>query len=58
MTGSIAALLTASIVFVGAHLVLSSHPIRRPLVARIGERPFIGLYSILVTLPFFCMIAA
>jgi uncharacterized membrane protein len=58
MIGSIAALLTASIVFVGAHLVLSSYPIREPLVVRIGERPFIGLYSILVTLPFIWIIAA
>ncbi|MCD6073723.1 MAG: Conserved rane protein of unknown function [Rhodospirillales bacterium] len=58
MTGSIAALLTATIVFVGAHLVLSAHPIRGLLVARIGERPFTGLYSALVALPFIWMIAA
>lgn len=58
MTGSIAALLTATIVFVAAHLVLSSHPIRDTLVARIGERAFSGLYSVLVALPFIWMIAA
>jgi uncharacterized membrane protein len=58
MTGSIAALLTATIVFVGAHLVLSAHPIRWLLVAKIGERPFTGLYSALVALPFIWMIAA
>jgi len=58
MTGSVAALLTATIVFVGAHLVLSSHPIRGFLVAKIGERPFTGLYSAIVAMPFIWMIAA
>lgn len=34
----------AAIAFVGTHFVLS-HPLRRPIVARIGEGPFLGLYS-------------
>jgi uncharacterized membrane protein len=58
MTGTIAALLSATIIFVGAHLILSSHPIRGRLVARIGERPFTGLYSLLVALPLVWMVAA
>ncbi len=58
MTGSVAAPLTATSVFVAAHLVLSSDPFRSRLVAKIGERPFIGLYSALVALPFIWMIAA
>lgn len=58
MTGSIAGLLTATVVFVCAHLVLSAHPIRGAIAGRIGERPFIGLYSVLVALPFIWMIAA
>lgn len=58
MTGSIAALFTATLVFVGAHLVLSAHPIRGAIAGRIGERPFIGLYSVLVALPFIWTIAA
>ena len=58
MTGSVAALLTATIIFVAAHLVLSSYPIRGRLVAKIGERPFSGLYSALVAPPFIWMIAA
>jgi len=38
--------------FAGSHLVLSSLPVRRGLVARIGEGPFRGLYS-LVAFAFF-----
>jgi uncharacterized membrane protein len=34
----------ACIAFVGTHFLLS-HPLRAPLVARIGERGFLGLYS-------------
>ena len=32
--------------FVGTHLLLS-HPLRAPLVARLGERGFLGLYSLI-----------
>ncbi|MCD6075870.1 MAG: hypothetical protein K0Q70_2753, partial [Rhodospirillales bacterium] len=32
--------------------MLSAHPIRGLLVAKIGERPFTGLYSVIVALPF------
>src|SRR5262245_46159777 len=38
--------------FAGSHLVLSSGPVREPLVRRIGEGPFRGLYS-LVAFAFF-----
>lgn len=39
-------LVVACIAFVGAHFLLS-HPLRAPLVARMGEGPFLGLYSLL-----------
>lgn len=41
--------------FAGSHLVLSSLPVRRPLIARLGEAGFRGLYSLvgLVTIFFF-----
>ena len=41
----------ATIAFVGTHLSMS-HPLRAPLVARLGERGFLGVYSLisLVTL--------
>jgi len=34
------------VAFGGSHLVLSSLPVRRPLEARLGERGFQGLYSV------------
>ncbi|QNQ09698.1 NnrU family protein [Sphingomonas alpina] len=35
----------AAAAFVGTHFLLS-HPLRRPIVARIGEGPFLGLYAL------------
>lgn len=37
--------LAAAAAFVGTHFLLS-HPLRAPLVARVGERGFLGLYSL------------
>ncbi|MBB3980377.1 putative membrane protein [Sphingobium fontiphilum] len=37
--------LIAAIAFVGSHFILS-HPLRAPLVARVGEKGFLGLYSL------------
>lgn len=39
-------LIVACIAFVGTHFLLS-HPLRRPLVERIGEGPFLGIYSLI-----------
>jgi uncharacterized membrane protein len=46
-----ASLALASAAFVGTHFLLS-HPLRKPIVSSIGERPFRAIYSIvaLVTL--------
>lgn len=41
-------LLLALIAFVGSHFVMS-HPLRAPLVARLGDRGFLGLYSLVST---------
>ena len=38
--------------FAGSHLLLSTLPVRRRLVTRMGEQPFRGLYS-LVAFAFF-----
>jgi uncharacterized membrane protein len=38
-------LILAVAAFVGTHLLLS-HPLRGPIVGRIGEGPFLGLYSL------------
>jgi uncharacterized membrane protein len=44
MTGN-ANVLAAVTAFVGSHFVLS-HPLRRPLVAAMGDKGFAGLYSV------------
>lgn len=49
------ALATSS--FVGTHLLLS-HPLRAPLVARLGERAFLGVYSLVAFLTLGWMIHA
>lgn len=38
-------LIAACLAFVGTHFLLS-HPLRAPLVSRIGERGFLGVYSL------------
>jgi uncharacterized membrane protein len=41
--------LAASAAFVGTHFLLS-HPLRGPLVATVGEGPFLGIYSLVAAL--------
>jgi uncharacterized membrane protein len=50
-----AGLFVSCLAFVGFHLLLS-HPLRAPLVGRLGERSFQGLYSVLSLLTFGLMI--
>ncbi|NNC53517.1 MAG: MFS transporter [Erythrobacter sp.] len=45
------ALLAASIAFVGGHFALS-HPLRAPIVSRIGENGFRGIYSVVALATF------
>lgn len=45
MTGGVTAVALAAVAFVGSHFLLS-HPLRAPLVARIGERGFLLVYSL------------
>ncbi len=47
MTGTIWHLALATALFVGSHMALSDRRVRGPLVSRVGERPFQGLYSLL-----------
>ena len=42
----VASLALATLAFVGTHLAMS-HPLRPALVARLGERGFMGLYSLI-----------
>lgn len=56
--GSIWSLAAASLLFVGLHLVMSSHPIRSRAVTRIGANAFQGLYSLVIVGVFSWMIYA
>lgn len=48
----------AVLAFVGGHFLLSSPPVRGPLVKRVGEPAFSGLYSALMLAAFVWMVAA
>src|SRR3990172_8561930 len=50
MTGTLVHLFVAMLAFLVSHLVLSSRSVRDPLVAQLGERPFLGLYSLAAAL--------
>jgi uncharacterized membrane protein len=56
MTG-IGMLALASATFVGTHFLLS-HPLRAPLIARLGEKGFAGLYTVVALATFAWMIKA
>jgi uncharacterized membrane protein len=45
----------SAVLFVGLHFLLS-HPLRRPLVRSVGERPFQGIYSLIAIVTFGLMI--
>lgn len=53
--GALAQVAVATIAFVGTHLLMS-HPLRPPLVARLGERSFQGLYTVVSLITFGWMI--
>lgn len=46
-SGGLFMLALAMVVFVGSHLLLSARPLRAPLVARLGERSFRIVYSVI-----------
>lgn len=50
-------LVFAAIAFVGFHFLLS-HPLRKPLVDRIGAGPFLGVYSLIALASFAWMAVA
>src|SRR5437868_10368473 len=45
----------SAIAFVGTHFLLS-HPLSGPLVRRMGEKPFQGLYSLVALITFGLMV--
>lgn len=50
-----AGLSLSALAFVGSHFLLS-HPLRRPLAGRIGEGPFLGVYSLVALITFGAMV--
>jgi len=57
MTEQFANLIAAALAFVGTHFALS-HPFRRGLVRRLGEKGFLGLYSLVALATFAWMVLA
>ena len=58
MTGSLDALIAATAAFVLGHFLLSSQPLRAPLVRRLGQNGFLPLYSLVIAAAFLWMLAA
>ncbi|KPL69160.1 MFS transporter [Erythrobacter sp. SG61-1L] len=57
MDPSLVSLIAASTAFTGGHFVLS-HPLRAPLVRALGEKPFLGLYSLVAFASLIWMVLA
>ncbi|HZZ10282.1 MAG TPA: NnrU family protein [Paraburkholderia sp.] len=55
--GSLNAVIAAAIAFVGSHFLLS-HPLRGRLVRAIGERGFLGVYSLVALVTFGWLVVA
>lgn len=58
MLSGLTDLVAATAVFVFGHLLLSSQPLRAPLIERLGERGFRGLYAAMMLAAFAWMILA
>ncbi|KAA0676634.1 NnrU family protein [Roseomonas genomospecies 6] len=58
MTGTIAHLSAAGLFLLLTHFGISSTPLRAALVGRLGEKPYLGLYSLISALAFWWLAAA
>jgi len=58
MLSGLTDLVAATVAFVLGHLLLSSQPLRTPLIERLGERGFRALYSVFVLAAFVWMLLA
>lgn len=58
MTGSIAHVAAAGLFLLITHFGISSTPLRGALIARLGEKPYLGLYSLISALAFWWLAAA
>ncbi len=57
METALTSLIAASIAFTGGHFALS-HPLRAPLVRLVGEKAFLGIYSLVALAAFVWMVLA
>jgi len=51
-------LIGAALLFVFSHFALSAYPVRSRLVARMGDWPFIGFYSVISVMAMWWMVSA
>lgn len=58
MIGALDSLIAATALFVASHFLLSSRPLRGPLVRTLGERGFRGLYALVAGATFASMLVA
>jgi uncharacterized membrane protein len=58
MTGSVAHVFMAAVFFVAAHFALSSQPLRQMLATRLGERPFLAIYTLVALAGFTWLLLA
>ena len=58
MTGSVIHVFIAAVLFIGAHFALSSQPLRQVLSMRLGERPFLAIYTLVALASFAWLLLA
>lgn len=58
MTGGLDTLFAATVAFVCGHFMLSSAPVRTGIVRRVGEKPFLAYYSLVITALFVWLLLA
>ena len=58
MTGGHDILFAATVAFVGGHFLLTSAPVRSGLVGKVGEKAFLGYYSLIIIALFVWMLFA
>ena len=58
MTGTLGHLAFAMLVFVGSHFVMSSLPVRTPVIRKIGEQKFKGAYSLVSLAAMYWVVSA
>jgi uncharacterized membrane protein len=58
MTGTLGHLFIAMLCFIGSHIFLSSALVREPLIAKIGDGPFKGIFSLIAVAAMYWLVSA